>query len=97
MFTTGEDSMTRKMTLELAMAYEEQEILYEYHVFQKGPHGYSLANAACADGSSQVMNTKIENYGSTKLGKVNGKVDVTFNNYRENNPTAKYKTMPVQD
>ena len=59
MFTTGEDAMTRKMTLELAMAYEEQGILYEYHVFQKGPHGYSLANEACADGSSQVLNTHV--------------------------------------
>lgn len=59
MFTTGEDAMTRKMTLELAMAYEEQGILYEYHVFQKGPHGYSLADAACADGSSQVLNPHV--------------------------------------
>ena len=55
MFTTGEDTMTRKMTLELAFEYEKQNLLYEYHVFQKGPHGYSLANEACADGSSQVL------------------------------------------
>ena len=59
MFTTGEDAMTRKMTLELAMAYEKQGLLYEYHVFQKGPHGYSLANEACADGSSQVLNAHV--------------------------------------
>ena len=59
MFTTGEDAMTRKMTLELAMAYEEQGLLFEYHVFQKGPHGYSLADAACADGSSQVLNPHV--------------------------------------
>ena len=62
MFTTGEDAMTRKMTLDLAMSYEEQGLLYEYHVFQKGPHGYSLANAACADGSSQVMNPHVEKW-----------------------------------
>ena len=62
MFTTGEDAMTRKMTLELALNYEEQGLLYEYHVFQKGPHGYSLANAACADGSSQVMNPHVEKW-----------------------------------
>jgi len=54
--------MTRKMTLDLAMSYEEQGLLYEYHVFQKGPHGYSLANAACADGSSQVMNPHVEKW-----------------------------------
>ena len=62
MFTTGEDAMTRKMTLELAMAYEEQGLLYEYHVFQKGPHGYSLANEACADGSSQVLSRHVEKW-----------------------------------
>ena len=62
MFTTGEDVMTRKMTLDLAMNYEERGLLYEYHVFQKGPHGYSLANAACADGSSQVMNPHVEKW-----------------------------------
>ena len=62
MFTTGEDAMTRKMTLNLALNYEEQGLLYEYHVFQKGPHGYSLANAACADGSSQVMNPHVEKW-----------------------------------
>ena len=62
MFTTGEDAMTRKMTLELAMNYEKQGLLYEYHIFQKGPHGYSLANAACADGSSQVMNPHVEKW-----------------------------------
>lgn len=62
MFTTGEDAMTRKMTLELAVNYEKQGLLYEYHIFQKGPHGYSLANAACADGSSQVMNPHVEKW-----------------------------------
>ena len=41
------------------MSYEEQGLLYEYHVFQKGPHGYSLANEACADGSSQVLNAHV--------------------------------------
>lgn len=59
MFTTGEDTMTRKMTLELACEYEKQNLLYEYHIFQKGPHGYSLANEACADGSSQVLSPHV--------------------------------------
>lgn len=36
------------MTLDLAMAYEENGLFCEYHVFQKGPHGYSLANAGNA-------------------------------------------------
>ena len=29
--------------------------------FQKGPHGYSLANEACADGSSQVIDRMWKN------------------------------------
>lgn len=62
MFTTGEDALTRRMTLELAMAYEENGLLCEYHLFQKGPHGYSLANAASADGSSQVINPHVEKW-----------------------------------
>lgn len=61
-FTTGEDAMTRKMTLELVMEYEKKECLFEYHLFQKGPHGYSLANAASADGSSQVMSPHVEKW-----------------------------------
>lgn len=59
MFTTGEDALTRKMTLDLVCAYEEKGLLCEYHMFQKGPHGYSLANEACADGSSQVLNAHV--------------------------------------
>ena len=48
-------------------------------------------------GSSKVLiqgtNTKVENYGSTKLGAVAGNVDVNFKNYWSGNSTAKYKTM----
>lgn len=62
MFTTAEDTLTRKSTLYLVMAYEEQNCLLEYHLFQKGPHGYSLANKACADGSSQVINPHVEKW-----------------------------------
>lgn len=62
MFTTAEDTLTRKSTLDIVMAYEEQNGLLEYHLFQKGPHGYSLANEACADGSSQVINPHVEKW-----------------------------------
>ena len=62
MFVTGEDRMIKKMTLNLVSAYEAQNLLYEYHIFQKGPHGYSLANAAAADGSSQVLNSHVEKW-----------------------------------
>ena len=36
--------------------YAENGLFYELHVFQHGPHGYSLANDVTADGSSQVIN-----------------------------------------
>ena len=62
MFTTVEDTLTRKSTLDLVMAYEDQNCLLEYHLFQKGLHGYSLANEACADGSSQVLNPHVEKW-----------------------------------
>ena len=39
------------------------------------------------------MNTRIENYGSTKLGSVAGIVDVTFDTYRNDNSTKPYITM----
>ena len=39
------------------------------------------------------MNTRIENYGSTKLGSVAGVVDVTFDTYRNDNSTKPYITM----
>lgn len=61
-FTTGEDALTRRMTLELVRAYDDHHLLCEYHLFQKGPHGYSLANAASADGSSQVLNSHVEKW-----------------------------------
>lgn len=61
-FTTGEDALTRRMTLDLVMEYDKNECLCEYHLFQKGPHGYSLANATSADGSSQVINPHVEKW-----------------------------------
>jgi hypothetical protein len=39
------------------------------------------------------LNTRVENYGSSKLGKVVGQVDVTFKDYWTGNSTDKYKTM----
>lgn len=54
-FTTAEDQLTRRGALDLVRAYDDQGVLCEYHLFQRGPHGYSLANAASADGSSQVI------------------------------------------
>lgn len=54
-FTTAEDTLTYGGTLELAQAYARQDLPCELHIFEKGPHGYSLADPSSADGSSQVI------------------------------------------
>jgi len=54
-FVTGDDKSCRKGCIELAAALESNDIPCEFHLFGFGPHGYSLANGACADGSSQVI------------------------------------------
>jgi hypothetical protein len=41
----------------------------------------------------QGINTQVENYGSTKLGKVDGDANIDFINYWSGNPTSKYKIM----
>ena len=53
---TAEDLLTGFGALPVANRYSALRKGYELHVFQHGPHGYSLANAVCADGSSQVIN-----------------------------------------
>ena len=53
---TAEDMLTGYGALPVANAYSRLGKGYELHVFQHGPHGYSLANEVTADGSSQVIN-----------------------------------------
>ena len=52
---TAEDMLTAMCTIPVAMKYTQLGLKYELHVFQYGPHGYSLADATCADGSEQVL------------------------------------------
>ena len=54
--STAEDLLTRFGALVVANKYSDLGRNSELHVFQHGPHGYSLANEVCADGSSQVLN-----------------------------------------
>ncbi|MCD8354321.1 MAG: alpha/beta hydrolase [Clostridiales bacterium] len=61
-FTTGEDTLTRRMCLDLVTAYDDHGLLCEFHLFQKGPHGYSLANATSANGSTQVLSPHVEKW-----------------------------------
>lgn len=53
---TAEDMLTTFGALPLAKRYSDLRLGYELHIFQHGPHGYSLANEVSADGSSQVLN-----------------------------------------
>ena len=52
---TAEDLLTTYGALPVAKAYSDLGRQYELHVFQFGPHGYSLANEVPADGSFQVI------------------------------------------
>lgn len=52
---TAEDLLTAYGALPVAKAYSDLGMKYELHIFQYGPHGYSLANEVTADGSSQVL------------------------------------------
>ena len=53
---TAEDMLTNYGALQVANAYAKLGLGYELHIFQHGPHGYSLADMTSADGSSQVLN-----------------------------------------
>ena len=53
---TCEDYMTGVCTMALANAYNAQGLKFELHIFQHGPHGYSLANETSANGSSRYLN-----------------------------------------
>ena len=52
---TAEDMLTAFGALPVAKKYSDLGLKYELHIFQFGPHGYSLANEVTADGSSQVI------------------------------------------
>ncbi len=52
---TAEDMLTTFGALPLAKKYSDLGMKYELHIFQYGPHGYSLANEVTADGSSQML------------------------------------------
>ena len=52
---TAQDLLTNYGAMPIAQKYMELGIGYELHVFQYGPHGYSLADATTADGSFQVL------------------------------------------
>lgn len=52
---TAEDVLTSFCTMPLVNAYNNLGLKFELHIFQYGPHGYSLANEVTADGSVQML------------------------------------------
>lgn len=56
MVATAEDLLTGFGALKVANKYTALGLGYELHVFQHGPHGYSLADGTAADGSAQMLN-----------------------------------------
>ena len=64
---TADDALTAMCTMPLAMKYTQLGLKYELHVFQYGPHGYSLADETCADGSSQVLDAAYAHWHSLSV------------------------------
>lgn len=56
MMATAEDALTPFGALAVAKKYSEVGLDYELHIFQHGPHGYSLADQTSAAGSSRYLN-----------------------------------------
>ncbi len=52
---TAEDMLTGFGAMPVAKTYSDLGMPYELHIFQYGPHGYSLANEVTADGSAQMV------------------------------------------
>lgn len=53
--STYEDPLTPFCTMPLINAYNKLGLPFEAHIFQYGPHGYSLANEVTADGSNRTI------------------------------------------
>lgn len=64
---TAEDMLTGFGALPVAQKYSSLGLGYELHVFQHGPHGYSLADETTADGSSQVLNPSFAQWHSLSV------------------------------
>jgi len=54
---TAEDMITRFGALPVAQKYSEVGLNYELHIFQYGPHGYSLGDVTTAEGSSRMLSS----------------------------------------
>ena len=55
LMATAEDALTPFGALAVAKRYSDLGLGYEVHIFQYGPHGYSLANETSAEGSLRKL------------------------------------------
>ena len=62
LIATAEDMLTGFGALPVAKKYSELGLGYELHIFQHGPHGYSLAEETSADGSSRYLNSAVSQW-----------------------------------
>ena len=53
---TAQDLLTNYGAMPIAQKYMELGLAYELHVFQFGPHGYSVADETSADGIHEMLN-----------------------------------------
>ncbi len=56
MMATAEDPLTTFGALAVAKKYSDLGMGYELHIFEHGPHGYSLADVTSAEGSTRKLN-----------------------------------------
>ena len=64
---TAEDGLSPYGALLVANTYSKLGMPYELHMFQHGPHGYSLADETTADGSSTVLNPSFAQWHSLSV------------------------------
>ena len=62
MMATAEDGLSPYGALLVANTYSRLGLGYELHMFQHGPHGYSLADETTADGSNLVLNSSFAHW-----------------------------------
>lgn len=87
---TAQDALTAFGALPIAQKYCALGLNYEVHIFNHGPHGYSLATEATCDGSSRYLNPAFSHWHELSVAwlyKIFG--ELTFVD-KDNSKMAKY-------
>ena len=62
LMATAEDYLTSFGALPVVNRYSQLGLPYEAHIFQHGPHGYSTADVAAANGSEGLVNDSVAHW-----------------------------------